>query len=190
MGFWVLQLVRDDSVTACAPMPTDLREVTKPASYDRAAPYVYDRVVPQLTTPSGKWKAVQRRRGADRRPVLRPARLTAKRGREDHLALRRRRAAQRDRRQRPARLLLQLPRQHERALLVHADRPRHLPADVPDPPDDDGQTLKVARGTLKKFRPRPSSVSWAWMLSCLSSPVKSRMPIVIRITPESAVITR
>ena len=46
MGFWVLQLVRDDSVTACAPMPTDLHEVTKPARYDEAAPFVYDRVVP------------------------------------------------------------------------------------------------------------------------------------------------
>ena len=29
-------LVRDDSVTPCAPMPTDLREVTVPAKYDRA----------------------------------------------------------------------------------------------------------------------------------------------------------
>jgi plastocyanin len=57
MGFWVLQLVRDDSLTACAPMPTDLQEVTKPARYDEAAPFVYDRVVPQLAKPTGSWKA-------------------------------------------------------------------------------------------------------------------------------------
>jgi plastocyanin len=57
MGFWVLGLVRDDSLTACAPMPTDLREVTKPARYDQTAPYVYDRPVPQLARPTGRWKA-------------------------------------------------------------------------------------------------------------------------------------
>jgi plastocyanin len=57
MGFWVLNLVRDDAVTACAPMPTDLREVTKPARFDRAAPYVYDREVPQLFEPDGRWTA-------------------------------------------------------------------------------------------------------------------------------------
>ena len=47
-----------------------------------------------------------------------------------------------------------------------------------------GQTL------LKKFRPRPSSHSWALMLRLVSSPVKSIRPIVIRITPESAVMIR
>ena len=62
MGFWVLLLVRDDTVTACAPMPTDLREVTKPARYDRTAPYVYDRVVPQLIKPTGAWRRSTGRR--------------------------------------------------------------------------------------------------------------------------------
>jgi plastocyanin len=57
MGFWVLGLVRDDSLTACAPMPTDLHEVTKPAKYDETAPFVYDRKVPQLAKPTGSWKA-------------------------------------------------------------------------------------------------------------------------------------
>ena len=57
MGFWILNLVRDDTVTACAPMPTDIREVMKPARYDRKAPYVYDRKVPQLFKPTGKWRA-------------------------------------------------------------------------------------------------------------------------------------
>jgi plastocyanin len=56
MGFWVLELVRDDSLTACAPMPTDLQEVTVPAKYDRKAPYVFDRLVPQLDKPAGRWQ--------------------------------------------------------------------------------------------------------------------------------------
>ncbi|MDQ5807698.1 MAG: hypothetical protein M3320_03385 [Actinomycetota bacterium] len=34
MGFWVLQVVRDDSVRPCAPMPDDLREITRPARFD------------------------------------------------------------------------------------------------------------------------------------------------------------
>ena len=31
MGFWARYFVRDDSVTPCGPMPSDLREVTVPA---------------------------------------------------------------------------------------------------------------------------------------------------------------
>jgi plastocyanin len=60
MGFWVLQLARDDSLTRCGPLPGDLREVTRPARYDRRAPYVYDRRVPQLFTPTGRWRSVGR----------------------------------------------------------------------------------------------------------------------------------
>jgi plastocyanin len=60
MGFWILNLVRDESVTRCAPLPGDLTEVTKPAKYDRKAPYVYDREVPQLFKPSGRWRSVER----------------------------------------------------------------------------------------------------------------------------------
>ena len=56
MGFWILGLVRDDSVTGCQPMPTDLREVTRPARFDEQAPYVFDRPVPQLDRPSGPWR--------------------------------------------------------------------------------------------------------------------------------------
>ncbi len=49
----------------------------------------------------------------------------------------------------------------------------------------------AARQTLlKKFSPRLSSAFWASMLSRASSPVNSSRPIVIRTTPESAVITR
>jgi hypothetical protein len=37
-------------------MPTDLTEVFKPAKYDQTAPFVYDRVVPQLDKPTGRWR--------------------------------------------------------------------------------------------------------------------------------------
>jgi plastocyanin len=80
MGFWVLNVVKDDSVTPCAPMPTDMREVTKPAKFDRAAPYVYDRVVPQLKTPSGKWKPFTGTAVPIGDQYFRPALLTAKVG--------------------------------------------------------------------------------------------------------------
>jgi plastocyanin len=80
MGFWVLELVRDDSVAPCAPLPWDEQEVTKPAKYDRTAPYVYDRLVPQLAAPAGRWRAY---RGGTL-PVgdqwFKPGRLTARVG--------------------------------------------------------------------------------------------------------------
>jgi plastocyanin len=49
-------MARDDSVTRCAPMPWDVQEVTVPPKYDTAAPFVYDRRVPQLFATHGKWK--------------------------------------------------------------------------------------------------------------------------------------
>ena len=69
MGFWILNLVRDDAVTRCAPLPTDLTEVTRPAKYDRKAPYVYDREVPQLVH-AVRALALGRARAAGRGPVL------------------------------------------------------------------------------------------------------------------------
>jgi plastocyanin len=80
MGFWVLMLARDDSVTSCAPMPTDVREVTVPAKYDRAAPYVYSREVPQLLRPGGAWHAFNGRSIPVGDQWFRPARLTARVG--------------------------------------------------------------------------------------------------------------
>jgi plastocyanin len=81
MGFWVLSLVRDDAVTPCAPMPADLREVTKPAKFDRAAPYVYDRVVPQLFKPEAKkWMAFDGAAVPIGDRYFRPALLTARVG--------------------------------------------------------------------------------------------------------------
>jgi plastocyanin len=63
MGFWVLLLARDDSVAGCAPLPADVREVTVPPKYDRAAPFVYSRTVPQLFKPSGALRAFDGRIG-------------------------------------------------------------------------------------------------------------------------------
>jgi plastocyanin len=80
MGFWVLQLVRDDSITACAPMPTDLSEVTKPASFDETAPFVYDRKVPQLAMPTGRWRAFAGGTAPIGDRWFKPQRLTARVG--------------------------------------------------------------------------------------------------------------
>jgi hypothetical protein len=63
MGFWVLMLARDDGVSSCAPLPADVQEVTAPARYDRAAPYVYSRKVPQLFKPDGPLRAFNGRVG-------------------------------------------------------------------------------------------------------------------------------
>jgi plastocyanin len=78
MGFWVLTLVRDDDVTPCAPLPWDVREVTVPARYDTAAPFVYDRRVPQLFAPRGRWKAASRSLVGDQ--FFAPERVTARVG--------------------------------------------------------------------------------------------------------------
>jgi hypothetical protein len=51
MGFWVLQIVRDDTVGECAPMPTDITELRHPKRYDSTPNY--DRKVPQLDKPTG-----------------------------------------------------------------------------------------------------------------------------------------
>ena len=60
MGFWVLLLAKDDAVTGCQPMPSDIREVTVPAKYDTLAPFVFSRTVPQLFKPGGRVAGVQR----------------------------------------------------------------------------------------------------------------------------------
>jgi plastocyanin len=80
MGFWILQLVRDDSVTPCAPMPSDLAEVTVPPRYDRAPPFVYDRVVPQLAPPSGRWRAFSGAAVPIGDQFFRPGKLTVRAG--------------------------------------------------------------------------------------------------------------
>jgi plastocyanin len=56
MGFWVLNMVRDDSVGHCARMPKDIVEINKPKHWDRTPNYGL--VVPQLARPSGAFEAV------------------------------------------------------------------------------------------------------------------------------------
>jgi hypothetical protein len=51
MGFWVLNMVRDDSVGDCAPLPGDIREVNRPRRFDRTPNHALK--VPQLTKPRG-----------------------------------------------------------------------------------------------------------------------------------------
>ena len=186
MGFWVLLLAKDDAVTGCQPLPSDIREVTVPERYDTLAPFVFSRKVPQLFTPGGAWRPFNGKVGDQ---FFSRGRVTAKVGQRLTWRFTGDRAAQRDRRQRPARVLLELPREHARQLLVHADGARHVPAHVPDPPDDDvadpeGQT------DLKKLSPRLSSARWASMFSLASSPVNSSTPIAIRTRPETAVMIR
>jgi plastocyanin len=82
MGFWVLLIARDDGVQQCAPLPGDIREVTKPAKYDRAAPYVYSRKVPQLLKPRGPWRTFSGAAVPIGDQWFRPARLTARVGQQ------------------------------------------------------------------------------------------------------------
>jgi plastocyanin len=77
MGFWVLLLAKDDSVTGCQPMPADVREVTVPAKYDTVAPFVFSRKVPQLFKPGGSLKAFNGRVGDQ---FFRAGRVSAKVG--------------------------------------------------------------------------------------------------------------
>jgi plastocyanin len=55
MGFWVLNLVRDDSVRPCGRIPDDIREINRPKRYDRTPNYGL--VVPQLSKPQGLFQA-------------------------------------------------------------------------------------------------------------------------------------
>ena len=55
MGFWVLNLVRDDSVRPCGRLPNDVREINKPKRYDRTPNYGL--VVPQLARPTGTFQS-------------------------------------------------------------------------------------------------------------------------------------
>ncbi|MDQ3934763.1 MAG: hypothetical protein M3340_09060 [Actinomycetota bacterium] len=51
MAFWVLQLVKDDGVGECDPLPGDIRELRRPARYDKTPNH--DLKVPQLDKPTG-----------------------------------------------------------------------------------------------------------------------------------------
>jgi hypothetical protein len=55
MAFWVLSIVRDDSVQPCGPMPTDLTELRRPKQFDKTPNH--DLKVPQLDKPTGAFSA-------------------------------------------------------------------------------------------------------------------------------------
>ena len=74
MGFWVLQLVRDDSVTAVrADADGPARGHASRRSTTSAAPFVYDRAVPQLDKPRGRWRPFTGARGRRSATVLQAA---------------------------------------------------------------------------------------------------------------------
>jgi hypothetical protein len=54
MGFWVLFVVKDDSVERCAPMPEDITQFGKPKRYDKTPNYGLK--VPQLYRPTGPFQ--------------------------------------------------------------------------------------------------------------------------------------
>ena len=51
MAFWVLHIVKDDTVKMCDPMPTDITELRRPKRFDKTPNY--DLKVPQLDKPTG-----------------------------------------------------------------------------------------------------------------------------------------
>ena len=75
MGFWVLMLVKDDSVHPCGRIPGDVREINKPKRYDRTPNYGL--VVPQLSPPSGSFQAFTGSPVSVGDRFFRPAKITA-----------------------------------------------------------------------------------------------------------------
>jgi plastocyanin len=78
MGFWVLNLVRDDSVRPCGRIPSDIREINKPKRYDKTPNYGL--VVPQLYKPSGAFQAFAGSPVSVGDLFFRPGKLTARVG--------------------------------------------------------------------------------------------------------------
>jgi plastocyanin len=80
MGFWVLNLVRDDSVRPCGRIPHDIREINKPKRYDRTPNYGL--VVPQLSKPSGTFQAFSGAPVSVGDMFFRPGKITANVGQQ------------------------------------------------------------------------------------------------------------
>jgi hypothetical protein len=78
MGFWVLHMVRDDSVEQCGAMPTDVRELRRPARYDDTPNY--DLKVPQLDKPRGPFAPFTGGMITVADDYYRPPKLDVKRG--------------------------------------------------------------------------------------------------------------
>ncbi len=78
MAFWVLTLVRDDSVEQCGPMPADLTELRRPKRFDKSPNY--DLKVPQLDKPTGAFAPFRGGAITVADDYFRPAKLEAKKG--------------------------------------------------------------------------------------------------------------
>ena len=78
MAFWVLHIVRDDSVGQCDPLPTDLTELRKPKVYDPTP--AHDRKVPQLDPPTGAFSDFRGGPITIADSYFRPAKLNVKKG--------------------------------------------------------------------------------------------------------------
>jgi hypothetical protein len=78
MGFWVLHIVRDDSVEQCGAMPTDVSELRRPARYDKTPNY--DLKVPQLDKPRGAFVPFTGGQITVADNYYRPPKLDVKRG--------------------------------------------------------------------------------------------------------------
>ena len=104
MAFWVLHIVRDDTVGECDPMPTDLRELRKPQGFDKTP--AHDRKVPQLDKPTGAFAPFTGGADHGRRRLLPPGQAQREEGRAGHLGVQGIEAAHGHRGQRAARLLV------------------------------------------------------------------------------------
>lgn len=80
MGFWVLQIVRDDSVGECDPSPTDIRELRRPKRFDKTPNY--NLKVPQLDKPEGVFAAFTGGPITIADSYFRPEKLEVDRGQE------------------------------------------------------------------------------------------------------------
>lgn len=80
MAFWVLFIVKDDSVTDCAEMPDDVEDVARPKRFDRTPNYGLR--VPQLSKPRGELRAFDGGPLSVGDQFFRPGRVKARVGEE------------------------------------------------------------------------------------------------------------
>jgi hypothetical protein len=78
MAFWVLQIVKDDAVEQCGPMPTDITELRRPKRFDKTPNH--DLEVPQLDKPAGAFAPFTGGSIMVADDYFRPAKLDAKVG--------------------------------------------------------------------------------------------------------------
>jgi hypothetical protein len=79
MAFWVLFIVKDDSLSAdCPPLPHDVTDVARPRRFDRTPNYGL--VVPQLSKPTGRIRAFDGGPLSVGDQFFNPARIRAKLG--------------------------------------------------------------------------------------------------------------